>query len=107
MTASGIINQKEGTSENPNKASAVKAVLKAVTLAVPNLLRILVLNILDNTVQPEIIKVIMLITSTGIFNSVCIAGQAEPIKESGTPRPINAIYITTNKKIINPPKRCF
>jgi len=82
-------------------------VLKAVTLDVPNLLRIPALNILDSTVQPEIIKVRILTASTGILNSVCIAGQAEPIRESGTPRPINAMYITTNKNAINPPGKPF
>jgi hypothetical protein len=69
-------------------------VLKAVTFAVPSLLSILALNILDNTVQPEIRNVITLTASTGMLSSVCIAGHADPISESGTPRPINAIYIT-------------
>jgi hypothetical protein len=89
--AKGIIKRKDGTNENPSKENAVIAVLKAVTLAVPILFRILELNILDKTVQPEMRKVITLTASTGIFSSLCIAGQAEPISESGTPRPINAI----------------
>ena len=54
IIANGIINQKDGAKEKPSKAAAVMAVLKAVTLAVPDLLRIFALNILDNTVQPEI-----------------------------------------------------
>jgi hypothetical protein len=70
-------------------------VLKAVTFAVPNLLSILALNILDNTVHPEMRNVIILTASTGIFSSVCMAGHAEPISESGTPRPMNAMYIIT------------
>ena len=65
--ANGIINQKDGALENPSRAVAVIAVLNAVTLAVPNLLRIPVLNILDSTVQPEIIKVRMLTASTGML----------------------------------------
>jgi hypothetical protein len=85
------MNQKDGANEYPSNAAAVIAVLKAVTLAVPSLLRIFALNILDNTVQPEMRNVIMLTASTGIFSSVCIAGQAEPMSESGTPSPINAI----------------
>jgi hypothetical protein len=68
--ANGIINKKDGTREKPSKESAVIVVLKAVTFAVPNLLRILVLNILESTVQPEIKKVRMLTISTGIPSSV-------------------------------------
>jgi hypothetical protein len=74
-------------------------VLKAVTFAVPNLLSILALNILDNTVQPEIRNVITLTASTGMLSSVCIAGHAEPMSESGTPRPMNAIYIMIRSKV--------
>jgi hypothetical protein len=38
-------------------------------------------------------NVIILTASTGILSSVCIAGHVEPMSESGTPRPMNAIYI--------------
>jgi hypothetical protein len=68
--ANGIINRNDGTREKPSKESAVIAVLKAVTFAVPNLLRILVLNILESTVQPEIKNVRILTISTGIPSSV-------------------------------------
>ena len=71
--------------------AAVIAVLKAVTLAVPSLLRIPVLNILESTVHPEIKNVRTLTASTGTPISAWAAGHADPIKESGTPRPMNAM----------------
>ena len=73
-----------------NSASAVIAVLTAVTFAVPRIERIFAENILETTVQPDIIRVIMLTESTGRLRSGYIAGHAEPMRESGTPSPINA-----------------
>ena len=91
ITANGSMTQKDGAAEKPSNAAAVIAVLNAVTLAVPSLLRIPVLNMLESTVQPEMRNVRMLTASTGTPISVWAAGHAEPTSESGTPRPIKAI----------------
>ena len=42
-------------------------------------------------ILPEIRSVSMLIASSGTRISAWTAGHAEPIRESGTPRPIKAI----------------
>ena len=68
-TANGIINQKDVAKENPSKAVAVIAVLNAVTFAVPSLLRIFALNILESTVHPDIVNVIKLMYVFGSPNS--------------------------------------
>jgi hypothetical protein len=72
----------------PSKARAVTEVLIAVTTLVPNLFMSLLLNKLEMTVAKLTRMVTALWEERGKPNSTYMAGQADPNKESGTPKPI-------------------
>jgi hypothetical protein len=77
--------------ENPSNAMAVKRMLAAVMVLARNFLLKKPAAKLDMTVPTEIVIVIIPAYETGTFKVSCIAGQADPISESGNPRLIKAI----------------
>ena len=79
--------------ENPNKAIAVNKIETPVIMLVLNFRFNLSENKLEIIVQPEMIIVTMPIYEISTENSLCITGHADPSKESGRPRLMNAKYI--------------
>ena len=75
---------------NPKSPTAVKKVLAAVTVPVPNRCIIGPLNKLETTVPVAAIIDMMPPYATGTFNVLNMEGQPEPSKASGNPRLINA-----------------
>src|SRR3546814_6465605 len=82
-------------SEKPNNASAGSKTREVVTAATPNLAINLALNKLETTVPPAIIMEMIPAKWMGTAKSTYIVGHAGPSNESGSPRLINARYITT------------
>ena len=85
--------------ENPTSEIAVKAVLRAVTFAVPSRFVMRVAKMLEITVHPQVRVVTMLGRDSGNEKSSIIAGIAAPKSESGTPSPINAMYIIAKSSV--------
>lgn len=83
----------------PSKAKAVRSVETKATSLTPNLLIIFALNILENKVKQDIGVVIVQASEELTPSSSQIAGQAEPSKESGMPKPIYPVKITINNKV--------
>lgn len=77
--------------EKPNRARAVSRTLRAVTRPAPSLLVSRSANRQETMVPPAMIMVMIPAKETGTPSSPCITGQAEPTRESGRPRLINAI----------------
>ena len=74
----------------PSNAPAVMATLTSVTFPVPNRLMSLVLIRLETTVPHETTMDTTPAKDSGAERSTCMAGQAEPKRESGRPKLINA-----------------
>ena len=90
-TAKTASTGKLSAKKKPMSAAAVRKTLITVTARVPSLLISLSDNRLDNTVPPDIIMDTTPRNETGTFSSPRIAGQADPSRESGSPRLIKAI----------------
>ena len=82
--------QKEVAKEKPSIAAAVMRTLTAVTTPVPNFLVRKSEARLEATVPAEMIMVTMPIAESGAPRSWCMTGHADPRRESGKPRLIQA-----------------
>ena len=76
--------------EKPNRATAVRNTLAAVTRPVPNRFTMRSDKRLDRMVPPEMIMETMPTEESGTPKAGCIAGQPEPSSESGRPRLMKA-----------------
>ena len=84
--------------EKPKSATAVSSTLTVVTTLVPSHFVSRSDISPDIIVPPEIIIDTKPIYDSGTSNAALIVGHAEPRSESGSPKLINAIYITASKR---------
>ena len=80
-------------------ATAVMAMLAAVTFPAPNWRRSLSLKRLDVIVPAQVSIDIVPANDTGTLISVCSTGHIDPKRESGKPKLIKQIYMSVNNRL--------